>query len=198
MIPVKLQPEPDEFDMKVRKRGHSWIKKNGLALNQKKPKTLSLPAYWRDSNKQLWEAYSGVCAYLAIYFEWVTGANSTDHFIAKSRHVGDAYEWKNFRLSCLDANRKKNIWDDVLDPIGLADSTFLLNLASGEIRPNLGLHANRREAAQATINRLKLDSPEHRKMRAAHFSQYLHHKHEKTLKDLNPFVWYEAQRQGLL
>lgn len=198
MIPVTLRPEPADFDVEVRQRGRAWLTNKGIALNAAPRKAASLPSYWSHSNKQLWEAYSGVCAYLAIYFEWVTGASSTDHFVAKSRHAGDAYEWNNYRLSCLGANRNKNRFDDVLDPIGLPADTFVLNLASGEVSPNPALDANQKRLARKTIRRLKLNSPDHNAMRARHFSRYLRAKDAQALKELSPFVWYEAQRQGLL
>ena len=100
----------------------------------------------------------GVCAYLAIFFEWSTGAGSTDHFIAKSLNAGDAYEWSNYRLSCLGPNRNKNKFDDVLDPIGLTPNTFVINFASGMIAPNPALSSAQKVAARKTIRRLKLDS----------------------------------------
>jgi len=198
MIPVTLQPEPADFDQRVRQPGRDWLANQGIALNAAPPRAADLPNYWTRSNRQLWEAYSGVCAYLAIYFEWVTGAASTDHFVAKSRHAGDAYEWGNYRLSCLGPNRNKGRFDDVLDPIGLQADTFVLNLSSGEIRPNPSLDNEQRKAARKTIRRLKLDSSDHNTMRARHFSRYLRGKDQQALKELSPFVWYEAQRQGLL
>lgn len=91
MIPVALQPEPANFDFEVRQKGRAWLAAQGIPLNSAPPKPADLPNYWTYSNQQLWEAYSGVCAYLAIYFEWVTGAGSTDHFIAKSRNAGGPY-----------------------------------------------------------------------------------------------------------
>jgi uncharacterized protein (TIGR02646 family) len=198
MIPVTLQPEPADFDARVRQPGLIWLSSKNIAVNSAPPKASDLPSYWTRSNKQLWESYSGVCAYLAIYFEWLTGAASTDHFVAKSKHAGDAYEWRNYRLSCLGPNRNKNKFDDLLDPIGLQPDTFVLNLANGEIRPNPLLPADQDKAARKTITRLKLNSPEHNKMRAKHFIRYLRKKDEESLKELSPFVWYEAQRQGLL
>lgn len=198
MIPVTLQPEPADFDTRVRKKGQAWLKAQGIELDAPPPKAGDLPAYWSHSNRQLWDAYSGTCAYLAIYFEWVTGASSTDHFVAKSRHAGDAYEWDNYRLSCLGANRNKSNFDDLLDPIGLAADTFVLNLASGQISPNPALDAAQKQRARQTIERLKLDSPDHNAMRAKHFARYLRGKDADTLRELSPFVWYEAQRQGLL
>jgi len=198
MIPVTLQPEPADFDQQVRQPGRNWLFDHGIALKSAPPKGSALPNYWTRCNKQLWETYSGVCAYLAIYFEWVTGAASTDHFVAKSKKAEEAYEWKNYRLSCLAPNRNKGKFDDVLDPIGLPANTFVLNLVSGSIRPNSALSAEQKKAARKTIRRLKLDSPDHNAMRKKHFSRYLRNKDEQTLRELSPFVWDEARRQNLL
>ena len=199
MIPVCLQPEPQDFDENVRKKGHAWLFANGIALNAIPPNAADLPTHWRHSNKQLWEAYSGVCAYLAIYFEWVTGASSTDHFIAKSRNAGDSYEWSNFRLACLSANRNKNDYIDVFDPIGLQQETFTLNLSNGKISANAKiLSAVEVVTANNTIARLKLNSQECQDMRVKFYRRYLKKKDEDALKELAPFIWFEAQRQGLL
>lgn len=202
MIPVTPHPEPADFDIEVRQKGLAWLTANGIATTDPAPTTPALPAFWSASNKALWDAYQGTCAYLAIYFEWVTGASSTDHFVAKSRDAGQAYEWTNYRLSCLGPNRNKNKFDDLFDPIGLLANTFELNLASGEIKPEQTLEARQGKAALAlahsTIRRLKLDSPEHNQMRLRHFTQYLRHKDPATLRELSPFVYGEADRQGLL
>jgi uncharacterized protein (TIGR02646 family) len=199
MIPVTQQAEPADFDAKVRQPGLKWLADEGIALNAPPPKASDLPAYWSKSNRQLWDAYSGVCAYLAIYFEWVIGAESTDHFIAKSKNAGHAYEWSNYRLSCLGANRNKREFDDLLDPIGLKRDTFVLNLSDGAIKPNPALDAADQAAASNTIKRLKLDSPDCNAMRAKHYSNYIKKGVSgKFLKEHSPFVWYEAQRQGLL
>lgn len=199
MIPVQLQPEPIDFDVEVRQKGLVWIAKKGFALNAPAPKGTKFPDYWSHSNKQLWTAYSGVCAYLAIYFEWVTGASSTDHFVAKSKDAVQAYEWNNYRLSCLGPNRNKNNYDDVLDPIGLLPNTFELILPTGQIRPSRTLTDKTDiAAARKSITRLQLDSAEHREMRMRHYTRYLRSQDAQTLKELSPFVWYEAKRQGLL
>lgn len=198
MIPVILQPEPAGFDAEVRQRGHAWLVAQGIALNTAPPKASKLPTYWSRSNKQLWEAYSGVCAYLAIFFEWGTGAASTDHFIAKSQNAGDAYEWSNYRLSCLGPNRNKNKFDDVLDPIGLTPNTFVINFASGKIAPNPALSPAQKAAARKTIRRLKLDSPDNNKMRTQHYKEYLEGDCSLNfLQRKSPFVHAEIVRQGL-
>lgn len=113
MIPVQEQKEPSHFDAEVRQRGLKWLKDNGIPLDQPPPKSSELPPYWQEIQYDLWQAYKGVCAYLCIYFDWPLGASSTDHFTAKSRHAGLAYEWSNYRLSCLGANRSKGKYDDV-------------------------------------------------------------------------------------
>lgn len=198
MIPVILQPEPANFNTDVRQRGHMWLAANKIALSSAPKNASGLPNYWAATNKQLWEAYSGTCAYLSIYFEFCTGASSTDHFIAKSKKAGDAYEWSNFRLACLGANRNKNKFDDILDPIGLNQNTFFLNLASGYMKPNPSISPRDLQLAKSTIKRLNLNGEDLKRMRVKHFNQYLRHKHSEILKELNPFVWYEANRQGLL
>lgn len=198
MIHVRPQPEPKDFDKLVRKPGHDWLSKHHISIHSAPPSASALPRYWTRSNRQLWEAYDGVCAYLAIYFEWVTGAASTDHFVAKSRCAGDAYEWANYRLSCLGPNRNKNKFDDILDPFDLPEEVFYLNLVDGRIFVNPALSEDLEKAAQGTIKRLKLDSPPHRKMRAKHFERYLRSKDQQTLMELSPFVWAEAKRQQLL
>jgi len=199
MIPVTLQAEPADFDIEVRQKGLVWLAAEGISSHAVLSKSVKLPNYWSHSNKQLWDAYSGVCAYLAIFFEWGTGASSTDHFVAKSRHPGDVYEWGNYRLSCLGANRNKNKFDDVLDPMGLPPNTFVINFASGKIYPNPSLTTTEKSAAQKTICRLKLDSPENNLMRARHFSDYING--DVSLNYLSrhsPFVHAEILRQGLL
>lgn len=198
MIPVAPQPEPDNFDKEVRQPGLAWLDKNGIDPRNAPPEPGKLPAYWQKTNEQLWEAYSGVCAYLAIYFEWVLGASSTDHFIPKSSLAGDTYEWSNYRLACLGPNRSKNKFTDLLDPFEIKPDTFLLNLASGAIKPNPELDGPLMDIASTTIVRLNLDSEQHRKMRRNAFNRYLRKKDEESLKELSPFVWHEAQRQGLL
>ncbi|WP_218942739.1 hypothetical protein [Rhodoferax sp. BLA1] len=136
---------------------------------------------------------------MAIYFEWVTGASSTDHFVAKSKDAAQAYEWGNYRLSCLGPNRNKNKYEDVLDPIGLVPNTFELVLTTGQIRPGRALTDKADiAAARKSITRLKLDSTYHREMRMTHYARYLRNKDVQTLRELSPFVWYEADRQGLL
>lgn len=199
MIPVTPQPEPSTFDAKVRKPGLDWLNQQGIPLDQPPADPAALPTYWRRTQKELWRAYRGVCAFLCIYFEWPLGAQSTDHFIPKSSNAGSAYEWANYRLSCLGMNRIKNKFDDVMDPFEIKQDTFVLNLASGEIKPGDAQPDDIKAKATETIRRLKLDDPETNRMRAERYGDYCRGDVSADyLARHSPFVWYEAQRQGLL
>jgi hypothetical protein len=74
----------------------------------------------------------------------------------------------------------------------------VLNLADGSIKPNPDLPADTRSKAEATIERLELNDPEDKKMRARHFDDYCTGIPEWYLWRYSPFVWHEANRQGLL
>ncbi|MBK8115937.1 MAG: hypothetical protein IPK44_16310 [Candidatus Accumulibacter sp.] len=114
--------------------------------------------------------YARICC---IYFEWPLGAQSTDHFGAKSSHAGQAYEWNNFRLSCLGANRNKNRFDDVLDPFGNRIGDLHLEFRLGRNQSQFSLLEDVRLTADQTIRRLKLDAPECNRMRAEHYEFYV-------------------------
>ena len=96
-------------------------------------------------------------------------------------------------------NRNKNRFDDILDPFEIEPDTFLLNLASGEIRPNPILPPGVAAKAEDTIKRLELNDPECKKMRTDHYTDVLQNVVSPNwLERKSPFVWYEAKRQGLL
>lgn len=199
MIPVHLQPEPEHFDEQVRKSGREWLEANGIDVNDLEPASEKFPPFWRKFSREIWESYGGVCAYLAIYFEFATGASSTDHFIPKSRHAGGVYEWNNYRLACLSMNRNKNDFQDVIDPVGMKEGMFQLNFGSGSIFPSPFLDPAERDVVEKTIRRLKLDSHDLRRMRIEHFNEYMNNKVSVDyLQRKSPFVWAEAARQNLL
>jgi uncharacterized protein (TIGR02646 family) len=199
VIPVTPQPPPPCFNQRVRTPGRRWLNNNQISLTGPPPRGKKLPDYWREVLPDLWEAYGGICAYLAIYFEWPIGAATTEHFIAKSSDAGQAYEWSNYRLTCLGPNRSKNRFDDILDPFTLRADTFWLNLADGRIYPNPTLSPTDRSRADNTIRRLRLNDPRTMAMRVKHYEDYLNQDwSERKFKGESPFVWYEANRQGLL
>lgn len=199
MIPITLQPEPAGFDAAVRQPGIAWLTANGIAFAGRVPANTEIPAHWRNCLDDLHSAYSGVCAYLCIFVSRTTGGASVDHFVAKSALAGDAYEWSNFRLACSRLNSRKREYADVMDPIGLAHETFHLNLLDFSIAPNPALVPAEKQLAEKTVKRLGLDTAWARYERSDLYNEYLAgHIDADFLRRRSPFVWYEANRQGLL
>jgi len=198
MIPVKQQPEPDDFDQKVRQPGQKWLKSLHVPKNGVLPPKTTFKTFWSHSQENLWNVYGGVCAYLCIYFELSTGASSTDHFIPKSQKAWLAYEWSNFRLSLLEVNRDKGT-KQVLDPFHIKEGMFHLNFSTGNIFPNPALTSSEKTQVKNTIAVLKLNKPKHKSMRKQHYDEYKEYQLPKDyFKRKSPFVYEEAKRQGLL
>ena len=199
MIPVTPQPEPEDFDTKVRQKGLRWLAEHDIDITAPLPSGTKLPPYWRACLGKLHSGYGGVCAYLAVFFEITTGAGNVEHFLPKSLRPDLAYEWCNYRLACSAINSRKRDFTDILDPFEIEDGWFYLELVSGHIFPNPQLPDSLQQKIQATIDRLKLDSSANNEMRAKHYQFYCEGKITKEyLKDFSPFVWKEADRQGLL
>ena len=200
MIPVQPQPEPGFFDAEVRAKGLAHLKAKGYALDQPLPAGATIEPHWRgDCLTALHTAYGGVCAYLCVFVERITGGMSVDHFIAKSALAGLAYEWSNYRLACSVMNSRKRDFDDVLDPFALEPDWFRLDLTCGRIFPNPELEPEQTALVTQTISRLGLDDPLCRELRVRWFDEYLTEPlPESYLRRKSPFVWAEAQRQGLL
>ena len=199
MIPVIPKPEPAAFNAAVRVPGNAWLTAKQLVLTAPLPKAVNPPPHWRSCLDDLHSQYQGVCAYLAVYIERATGATSVDHFVAKSKNAGLTYEWSNYRLACLSMNARKRAFDDVLDPFVMPDGVFHLELVSGRIFVNPSLTGKLAQDAEATITRLRLDCPNNREIRVRHFQYYAEEAiSQGHLKKMSPFVWAEANRQGLL
>ena len=199
MIHVTAQPEPPSFDGEVRQKGLAWLRKKKIALDQPLPTNTTIEPNWRHCLDDMHASYNGCCAYLAIFFERVTGGGSVDHFIAKSQRADLAYEWSNYRLACSRMNSRKRDYDDVLDPFGVETGWFQLEPISGRIFPNPRLSEEQQQAVKATIDRLGLDDAGNREIRARHYQEYREGFYTADfLKKRSPFVWMEANRQELL
>lgn len=199
MIHVAAQPEPAAFDKEVRQKGIAWLHKKNIPLDKPLPPKTAIEPYWRHCLDDIHTSYDGCCAYLAVFFERVTGGGSVDHFIAKSQRADLAYEWSNYRLACSRINSRKRDYDDVLDPFEVETGWFQLESVSGRIFPNPQLPDDQQHAVQATIDRLGLDDAGNREMRARHYQEYREGYYTaEFLKKRSPFVWIEANRQGLL
>lgn len=199
MLHVTPQPEPEDFDAKVRQKGLAHLKDKGIALNNPLPEKTKINAYWKDCLEDLFDSYSSTCAYLAVYIERVTAIGSVDHFAPKSLLPAQAYEWSNYRLVCSRMNSRKREFEDVLDPFFIEDGCFHLELITGRIFPDPDLDSELQEKVNDTITRLKLDDPMCRNLRVALFNDFIAEEFTANhLRKRSPFVWYEANRQGLL
>ena len=198
MIAVQQQPEPPDFDAKVRQTGVAWMRAHGIADNQPLPRGTRLKDYWRECKPDVYERYGRCCAYLAVYMQDI-GEVTIDHFIPKSLRPDLAYEWSNYRLASALINARKLQSCDVLDPFAVQNGWFHLELVTGHIYPNPALDSPAIEKVQTTIARLKLDDANCRETRAQHFQDFCEQNiSEAHLKTHSPFVWSEASRQGLL
>ena len=199
MIRVTPQPEPDDFDKKVRKKGLQYLAKRALNIDEPLPKGAQIAPYWRDCMTELYHAYSGICAYLAVHFERTTRGGTVEHYAPKSHRVELAYEWNNYRLASSIMNARKNNFEDVLDPFEITTGWFHVELVSGRIYPDPELAGQLQKQVGQTITRLGLDDRNNREMRARHFQEYCEKLYpEEYLKRRSPLVWVEANRQGLL
>ena len=163
------------------------------------PAGMKLYPYWRACLGDLHRSYNGICAYLSVFVERVTGGATADHFVPKSRALDLAYEWSNYRLSCSRMNARKRDFESVLDPFSLDPGTFRLELVTGRIYPNSALSPVLLQRARETIDRLDLDDWECREMRARRYEEYRRGVFTAAfLERYSPFIFDEARRQGLL
>lgn len=189
MIHVELQPEPADFDAKVRRPGRAAL------ASGKTP----LPELWRLCLLDLHAAYRGICAYLCIYIPRGTGARTVDHLAAKSDSPDLAYEWSNYRLACGLMNARKREFADVLDPFDIDDDLFVLEFSFFQVSPAPGLSPAKQDAVLRTIDRLKLNDEECRAARAQYYDVYIDGSVRFEYVDRHsPFVAREMRRQGLL
>jgi hypothetical protein len=175
------------------------LEKKGIALDKPLPEKAEIKAYWKDCLDDLFDRYSSTCAYLAVHIERVTAIGSVDHFAPKSLLPVQAYEWSNYRLVCSRMNSRKREFQDVLDPFLIEDGIFHLELVTGRIFPAPHLSSAIEQQVLDTIERLGLDDAGCRSLRSGHFQDYIDgHITAAYLKRISPFVWREANRQGLM
>jgi hypothetical protein len=195
VIPIKPQPEPDDFDEKVRKPGLAFLSK----VPNPKTKDWKNRDYWRRSLRDLYDACNHICAYSAQWISRPEGSPTVDHFLPKSAKPELAYEWHNFRLACLTLNNKKGTELDVIDPFELPVNSFILDFPSLIIKPNPELLYPLKERVISTINRLQLnDYDKCIDGRLEWLKTYYEDNSTfDSLKRKAPFIAYELERQGL-
>jgi hypothetical protein len=195
VIPVAEQPEPPDFDTKVRIPGRAFLTVTSAPTTEEFGKK----NYWKEIIFDLWDAYYGICAYSCHWIPRTTGARSVEHFLPKSLRPDLAYEWSNYRLVCSRLNSRKGNFQDVVDPFYIQYGWFILEFPDMIIKPNVNLSPALMQQVKDTIKRLQLNDDETLvKDRWDWIEAYV--KKEITFKHLTkkaPFIAYELKRQKL-
>ena len=151
MIPVIAKPEYPDFDRRVRQPGLAFLRGNPNPAARQ----FSRRSYWNRAREELHAAYSGICAYTAMY---LPDRGTVDHFQPKAIYPGLAYEWSNFRLAGGRVNNSKGDSIDVLDPFGIGHDWFQLDIPSCLVFANKDLTVDVKEKVKSTIQVLRLNS----------------------------------------
>ncbi|MCP4214194.1 MAG: hypothetical protein GY765_06035 [bacterium] len=194
MIPVRKQPEPEDFAILVRERGEEFLKECPIPDSEEWKKH----SYWQDVLDHMGKSYKDTCAYSAL---WIPPEKnlirSIDHFIPKSKMPSLAYSWDNFRYVSRAMNSNKGT-KSIIDPFTLKPGWFEIDFEIFEIRPGKCLSVDEAELVLSTIRILKLDKEEHRNACQRWVMDYC--KGYITfayLKIKAPFIAAELERQDL-
>lgn len=195
MIRVELQPEPANFNERVRQRGRRFLAKNPNPT-QEQWRTHS---YWTEVGMELHGAYGGICAYSCHWIALDTGWRQVEHFLPKSIFPSLGYEWSNYRLVCGVLNGRKGS-QQVLDPFKIQNGWFILDFPSLLVKPNLDLEPNLVEEIRRTTEALKLnDEGTCVKSRSKYVENYCRGFTDfEYLRQDAPFIAFELSRQGLV
>lgn len=150
MIRVALQPEYPNFNAEVRVPGAAFLETCPTPTSEQFKKK----NFWSRAARELHAAYSGICAYTAMY---LPEQGSVDHFLPKAIHPHLAYEWSNFRLASGRVNSSKGNGLDILDPFDVQDDWFYMDIPACLLRPNPVLEKPLRNRIAGTINSLRLN-----------------------------------------
>lgn len=220
MLPVRLADEPEDFNSKVREPGNRAIQEMidpALAPRRPGPRRKvyghldsippsALPDLWTRALDDMCGAYDRICAYLGMRIPLAVGQPTVDHFVPKSLAPELAYEWSNFRLASLTANRLKDAAAEFVDPCSMAIRCFELDFARYEVRWVGPQHAASPMAISNTLT--VLNEPTCCDAREDHHGWYLgipdksgrprDRRSYAWLASESPFVAAELVRQGRL
>lgn len=150
MIRVASKPEYPNFDASVRSPGAAFLAICPVPTSEQ----FRRKNFWSRAARELHEAYSGVCAYTAMY---LPEQGSVDHFLPKTTYPHLAYEWSNYRLASGRVNSSKGSLTGVLDPFHVEDDWFYMDIPACLLRPNPALEKSLRGQIATTINSLRLN-----------------------------------------
>jgi hypothetical protein len=192
MIRVSSKPEYPGFDAEVRSPGAAYLATCPTPTSEQFKKR----NFWSRAAPELHAAYSGVCAYTAMY---LPERGTVDHFLPKTTHPHLAYEWSNFRLASGRVNSSKGNLTDVLDPFHVQDDWFYIDIPACLLKPNPALEKSLRTQIASTINSLRLNQDDNYvQERCNILMEYARGDvSENFLERRYPFLAKEVSRQGL-
>lgn len=195
MIPVILQPEPENFDKDVRQPGMEFLRENSHPSHDRE---WNNKKHWQKILPRMRDVYCGICAYSGLYICGAMGAESVDHFIPKSQNPELAYEWDNFRYSSRTFNVRKGL-NTVLDPFKIGCDWFWILFPSFKVIPNPELSKDIKDAVEQTIKIFKWNED---KGLQEHCIGYIkdYCAGEISLKHLEkktPFIAFQLKYRGL-
>lgn len=196
MIRVQRVAPPANFDEKVGQPGQAFLDTHPNPTG----KQFQIHNYWIRVKSNLYECYSGICAYSCHYISLDTGSDTVEHFVPKSVNPSFAYVWDNYRLVCGRLNGRKGSHQDVLDPFAIEDGMFVLDFPSLLVKPSGNLDQHNTETVLQTISRLKLNDDETSvRARLEYVASYCQQDISFAfLRRSAPFIARELQRQDLV
>lgn len=201
MIPVTRQPEPADFNNRVRRPGQRFLRRRPAPTK----KEIRANNLWRHCHDDLHYLYGGICAYSA---QWTPRQrrpmsiehSSVDHYIPISTNHNLAYEWTNYRLARARLNSNKGDSPNVLDPFLVQPDWFVINFRSFLISANDGLPGALANQIDDTIIRLDLNHNDFVQERINILQAYAEDPPLGIpftfLQQRYPFIAYELNRQG--
>jgi hypothetical protein len=193
-MPVEKQPEPKDFFKKVQEPGEKFLVQNP----HPKGNQWRGHEYWVEIIPDLYDAYSGICAYSCHWTPYDTGWKTVEHFKPKSKYPQEAYHWDNYRFVCGALNGCKGNHEDVLDPFTVKDGWFVIEFSSLQLKSGQGLSENEAKSVKSTIKRLKLNSEALIRGRRHWIIRYLRGYPFEYLAEHAPFLAKEMTRQNLV
>ncbi len=190
MIHFEPVPEPAEFDSQARQPGRQWLLTHP---------TGRIRDLWSPFTPNLELGFGNLCGYLAMEIPF----GEIDHYLSKSEARCLAYEWSNYRYVCERMNKRKGSRSPegihVLDPFGVQDDWFEVELPSFHLVATDRIPPEYRERAEYTIKKLRLArDPRILRLRQAWYKRYQEGLSLEELKKAAPLIARAIEKQTRL
>jgi hypothetical protein len=154
LIRVEQKLEYPAFNLQVREPGATFL----VSCPNPTSEQFRKKNFWNRAAKELHAAYSGICAYTAMY---LSDQGSVDHFVPKTINPALAYEWSNFRLASGRVNNSKGSQTNLLDPFAINNEWFEMDVPSCLMKAGASVPNAIRVQVNTTINSLRLNADDY-------------------------------------